>query len=172
MNRNIETATIAPAAGMSSKAARQARIRSATRADLAAVIALGKLLHAESRYCTLSFSPTKVTDTFNSLIKGAGCVFVAEFEGEILGGIAGWLSPTWYGVEQSLMEVALFVKPEHRQGAVAEKLILAFVNFGKSKGCALIQSGVVSGVEQEKTEALYQRLGGQNHGSLYEFGGI
>lgn len=172
MNQNITTETSVTSTKQDAKTSSTVKVRPAKRADLTAIMELGKLLHAESRYRTLSFSPTKVSDTFNTLLKGAGCVFVAELKGKIVGGIAGWLSPTWYGVEQSLMEVALFITPEHRHGAVAESLIMAFVSFGKRQGCTLIQSGVVSGVEQEKTEALYQRLGGQKHGSLYEFGGI
>lgn len=172
MNQSINSDTMTLSTKSCPEALSKVKVRPAKRADLTAIMELGKLLHAESRYRTLSFSPTKVSDTFNTLLKGAGCVFVAELDGEILGGIAGWLSPTWYGVEPSLMEVALFITPEHRHDDVAESLIMAFVNFGKSRGCTLIQSGVVSGVEQEKTEALYQRLGGQNHGSLYEFGGI
>lgn len=147
-------------------------IRPAVRADLPAIIELGKLMHAESRYASIPFSPIKVAATFAALLDGQGCVFVAERKGEIIGGIAGFLGPVWFGVDQTLMELTLFIKPGTRGGKAASMLIKAFVDFGKSRGCRLIQSGVVSGVNQERTEKLYQRLGGKLHGSLYEFGEV
>lgn len=147
-------------------------IRPAVREDMPAILALGALMHAESRYAPVPFSSIKVAATFAALIEGQGCVFVAERDGEIIGGIAGFLGPVWFGIDQTLMELTLFLKPGTRGGKAAAMLIKAFVAFGKSKGCTLIQSGVVSGVEQERTEKLYQRLGGRLHGSLYEFGEV
>lgn len=148
------------------------KIRTATRQDMPIIISLGRAMHAESRYHTLSFSPIKVASTFAQLMSGGGCVFVAEQDNEIIGGIAGFISQPWYGVESVLNEIALFLSPEHRGGLVAARLIKAFVAWGKAQGCVLIQSGVVSGVEQDRTEKLYQRLGGKLHGSLYEFGEV
>lgn len=148
------------------------KVRPATRADLPQILPLGKLMHAESRYSSVPFSPIKVSATFAALIDGQGCVFVAEKDGEIIGGIAGFLGPVWFGIDQTLMELTLFLKPECRGGTLAARLIKAFVAFGREQGCTLIQSGVVSGVEQERTEKLYQRLGGKLHGSLYEFGEV
>lgn len=147
-------------------------IRPAVRADIPAIVDLGRSMHAESRYSSMSFSPLKVAATFTHLIGGAGCVFVADQDGEIVGGIAGCLGQPWYGVEPVLSELALFLKLGRRGSMVAPRLVKAFVAYGKEKGCVLIQSGVVSGVEQERTEMLYQRLGGKLHGSLYEFGEV
>lgn len=146
-------------------------IRPAVRSDIKQIVELGRLMHAASRYQNLTFSPVKVSDTHSAILKGAGCVFVAEKYGQVISSIAGYLAPTWFGVDQTLTELCLFFDPSQRNEEVMSLLIKSFVEFGRQHNCRLIQAGVVAGIEQAGTEQLYQNLGGQNHGSLYEFGG-
>jgi GNAT superfamily N-acetyltransferase len=102
----------------------------------------------------------------------SGCVFVAERDGEVIGGIAGYLEQTWYGTNFVATELAHFIKPEHRGSAVPMRLVNTFIKWGKSRGAAEIHIGIISGVQQERTEQLYERLGGIRIGSLFKFGGV
>jgi GNAT superfamily N-acetyltransferase len=84
-------------------------------------------------------------------------IFVADHEGEIVGGIAGMLGPTALDPSVSLLELAWFVKPEHR--GIGFDLLSEFEAAGKTYGARQICMTVIANGMQEGLHAVYEQLG-------------
>jgi GNAT superfamily N-acetyltransferase len=142
-------------------------IRAATVEDLPRLVELGRLMHAESRFRSIEFVPEKLDHTLRKLMAGAGCVFVAEHNGALVGGFAGIASEYFFSHERAAYDFALFVEPTRRGGIVAAALIRAFVAWGKRAGIRHFECGVSTGVHPEQTGKLFEALGFVRQGALY-----
>lgn len=64
-----------------------------------------------------------------------GCVFVAEKDNEIVGGIVGLITPFWFNANvKAATELAWFIDEDHRKGTVALRLYKTFEEWGYSNG--------------------------------------
>lgn len=142
-------------------------IRPATHADIEEIVALGRRMHAESRFKSISFVPERLAATLSVLLDGVGCIFVAESEGQIIGGFAGLVTPYYFSNDLYATDLALFVEPNRRGGIVAASLLRTFVEWAKSKGVVNIEISISTGVHPEKTGELYERLGFVRQGANY-----
>ena len=136
-------------------------IRPATMDDLPRIIELGELLHHESpRWARLSFSRVRAADFISRLILNDwGCVFVAEKDGVIVGGIAGTALPHWSSDDILGQEASFFMLPEARGSMAAVRLISALVAWGEMRGAKWMHAGSSTGLDPERTAGLYERLG-------------
>lgn len=147
-------------------------IRTALKEDVDALIKLGMVMHAESRYSRLSFDAEKTAKFFESLVDSEnGCLFVAEKNSQIIGGFAGIMSEHYFSRDTIASDLALFILPEHRGGATAARLLYSFVAWGKFKKASMIHVGITTMVNHEKTAKFFETCGGRLVGSVYEFGG-
>jgi len=146
-------------------------IRTAHLNDLPVLVALGKSMHCESRYKKLRFDENKVAVFFENLINGGGCVFVAEKNGEIIGGFAGYASEHYFSPDVVASDIALFILPEHRGGTTAFRLIKAFCAWAKFRGAAMTFIGTTTGVEPEKTAKLFELCDFAPAGGVFEYRG-
>lgn len=142
-------------------------IRPATYADIPRIVALGHLLHDESSYRTLSFDPVKVSDFLASLIAGAGVVFVAERNNEVIGGMAGGCGEHWFTQDLVAFDYSVFIEPGKRHGITASKLIRAFVEWAKLRGAKQVNVGITTNINVEATSRLYKYNGFQDGGVLF-----
>jgi hypothetical protein len=68
-----------------------------------------------------------INKLYHHLILGGGLMLVVEHENELIGMIAGIKSPNiWNQTDQSLREILFYIKPEHRKGRVAYKLLTEY----------------------------------------------
>jgi len=142
-------------------------IRPARHDDIPRLVELGTLLHDTSSYARRSLNPEKVTRFLAQLIDGLGVVFVAEVDGEVVGGFAGAVTEQWFSDDLIAYDYSFFIEPSKRQGLIAIKLILAFQEWAKAKGAKEIQMGITTGVHVEGTTKLYRRLGFEYNGPLF-----
>ena len=143
-------------------------IRPATEDDIQEIVKIGRLMHQESdEYREISYDDEKVQESMLGLLKCGGVIFLYERDGELRGGLAGSIGEFWFSREKIAGDFALFIKPEHRQGMIAVKLILAFQSWAKQLGAKRIQMGVTTGVHAEQTGRLYQSLGMRYAGLLF-----
>lgn len=143
-------------------------IRPATDADVPAIAELGRLLHQESdEYRGISYDVDKVCETMRGLLSCGGVIFLYESGGELCGGLAGSIGEFWFSREKISGDFSLFVKPEHRHGLIAVKLILAFQAWSKQLGARRMQMGITTGIHAERTGRLYQSLGMRHAGLLF-----
>lgn len=144
-------------------------IRVATEEDLPRLLELGKMMHGESEnYRGISYDEDKVRATLKELIDGAGVIFLYESMGKVYGGIAGALSEFWFSRERLASDLSLFVEPSHRNGLIAVKLSLAFLNWAKLVGARRVQLGITTGAATEKASSLYRSLGLEDSGQLFK----
>jgi GNAT superfamily N-acetyltransferase len=146
-------------------------IRPATTADIGALLLLAEAMHAESRYAPLPFDLAKVADLFGGLIGGAGCLLVAERDGEIVGGLAGWCAEHFFTRAKIASDFGLFVPQNRRGGLVAARLLQAFAAWAQGQGAAMVQAGITTGVNVAATTRLYQGVGFVPVGTIFEYQG-
>lgn len=142
------------------------KLRLATIEDTPAICVLGRIMHNESSYRTMDYSVDRVKETICDLMdKSQFVVVVEDTNKEIIGGMAGMVTQSWFGEDLVANDLALFIHPDHRGGMVAVKLIKAFVHWAKLAGAKQIRPGVVTG--NSTAEALYQRLGFTRTGATF-----
>lgn len=145
-------------------------IRDATDDDVPALLALGRLMHAESpRFSRLDFSAPRLAGTLRGLIAGGQFMLVGTSDsGKILGGMAAMLLPHWCSDDLVATDLALFIAPEARGGLLPARLLSRYVRWARARGAVLIQAGVTTGVETETTARLYERTGLTRCGVILE----
>lgn len=134
-------------------------IRPATHADTARIIELGGLLHSTSSYANSEFDPAKAAGFIDSLIDGLGVVFVAEINGEVVGGIAGGVTEQWFSSDLLAFDYSFFIDPKTRSGITATRLLLTFIEWARIKGAKNIQIGITTGILVESTSEFYRAHG-------------
>lgn len=134
-------------------------IRAAKHEDIPRLVELGAIMHATTSFSHLDYSPERTGDFLRTLIDGAGVVFAAEVNGEVVGGMPGAVTEQWFNHDLVAYEYCLFVEPGKRQGIIAMRLLLAFQEWAKIKGAKEIHLGITTGVNVEGTARLYSRMG-------------
>lgn len=143
-------------------------IRHATRADVPALIELGTQMFMESRYNTSPFSPEKCAALACSLIDApAGIVLVEESGGQIAGWLAGGIGEQWFSHELMAFEYGLFIAPAQRGGSAAFRMVKMFIRWARDNGASVINMGITTGVHEQRTGELYERLGLVRVGTLF-----
>lgn len=144
-------------------------IRPATLDDLPRLLALGRAMHAESRYSVLSYSADKVLNML-MLVMQRGLVLVAERDGQVIGGFAGIVEPHWFSTDLIATDLALFVEPNKRGGFAAAALVGGFLDWAEQRGAKMTDILINTGVRIEATAKLFDRLGGTQAGLIYTWG--
>ena len=142
------------------------KLRMATPDDLPAIVVLGRVMHEESSFAPMDYDVDRVKETISDLMNKSQFVVVAEdTNGEVIGGMAGMVTQSWFGNDMVANDLAVFIHPDHRGGLLAVKLIKTFVHWAKLAGAKQIRPGVVSG--SRTAEALYDRLGFTRCGATF-----
>lgn len=142
------------------------RLRFATPDDMPDIVGLGRIMHEESSFAPMNFDSDRVKETIGDLMEKNQFVVVAEdINGEIVGGLAGFVEQSWFGNDDVANDLALFIHPDHRGGFLAARLVKVFVKWAKLAGAKQIRPGVISGCEL--AEKLYERIGFKRCGSTF-----
>lgn len=145
-------------------------IRPANPFDLPALLDLGERMHAESpRFSRLAFSRARLHDTLRGLLDSpAGFLWVAEMNGQVIGGMAGIIGPHWASEDLVATDLALFIDEKQRGGMSTARLITEYKRWAHQRGARIVQVGVTTGVQTEQTARLYERLGLARCGLILE----
>lgn len=142
-------------------------IRTATVDDIPRIIELGHMLHQSSSYAGMEFDPGMAASFMEQLISGVGVVFVAEINGEVVGGIAGGITEQWFSSELLAFDYSFFIDPKARSGITATKLVKAFTSWAKLRGAKHVQIGITTGINVEGTARFYRALGFEDAGLFF-----
>ena len=138
----------------------------ATVADLPAICVLGRAMHQESTFAPMDYDLERVKETLGGLMDKSQFVVVAEgTNGDVIGGMAGMVTQSWFGNDMVANDLALFIHPDHRGGMLAARLIKTFVKWARLAGAKQIRPGVISGCEV--ADALYEKLGFRRCGATF-----
>lgn len=139
-----------------------AKIRIADHADIPAMIALGRRLHAESeRYAAVPFDVDKLTDTITMMLASPWhVILLAEVDDVLVGMFGGGVAPYFFSHSLFGADVSLFVAPEHRGSTIAVRLIKEWERLlsGDTRVKESIL-GISTGIDADRTKQLYERLG-------------
>lgn len=149
------------------------KIRYATRADIPAMLEVGKVIHAESRFADMPYDETKLRQGLDELIHlqekaGSHCFLVAENrDARIVGGFIGALETYFFTRAVSANSILIWVDPAWRGSSAAVRMIDAFHRWAAqhqaSEVCLLVASGVTIG----RTDRFFRRLGFVQTGGNY-----
>lgn len=143
-------------------------IRSAKLEDVAHLVDLGALMHAESpNYRDIPFSREKVALQLTHLITRDGVVFVSEKDGVVGGGIAGGVTEYWFSLEKFGFEYAFFLTQEARHGITAIRLQRAFKAWCRLQGVKHFIMGTSTGIATEGTTKFFEATGMALTGHVY-----
>lgn len=132
---------------------------------------LAQLAHEENEHWQQSYNPRKVAHVFSRHFNKQGVLVavVGEKGHELKGTLVMTVDQPWYSDDWRLLELALFVSPEHRKSTYAKQ----FLTFSKqaSEGLKLdLTIGVFSGEQLERKERLYRRqFGPHQAGTFYHY---
>lgn len=143
-------------------------IRPATHNDVKFMVFLGKLMHEESRFNVLTYNVKKVEAFIRHLIDNNQFVMVAEKDGEIIGGFIGAVMPHYASDDLVAYDFALFLHPDHRGGMAGVKLVKAYRDWALAHGARMISMGVNTGIHAEQTGKMFERIGFELIGYVYE----
>ncbi len=140
-------------------------IRQATQDDVDALVDIGRVMHAESSFAPMDYDPAVCSKTFLGLIKSGQFAVVVEHEGQIIGGMLGIITPSWFGKDWVANDIALFMLPSHRRGSAAVRMVDTFIAWGKAAGVKQIRPGVSTGCEV--AERIYEAKGFARCGAIF-----
>lgn len=145
-------------------------MREATYFDLPGLLSLGARMHAESpHFSRIAFSEEKLRETLMAVMGAPhGFLWITERDGKIAGVMVAIALQHWCSTDLVASELALFVEREHRGSMIAPRLIKRYLSWADGLGCKQITAGVSTGVNVEKTTALYERLGFKQFGTQLE----
>jgi GNAT superfamily N-acetyltransferase len=143
-------------------------IRPATFDDVPRLVALGRIMHAESpRFGALRFDAQILERTLRVAI-AEHFAMVALHDGVVVGGMVALLTPHWFSPDLTACDLALFIDPEYRGGMAPVRLLHAYAQWAKASGSRMTLFGVMTAVNTEKTVALAERLGWRRAGVVME----
>lgn len=136
-------------------------IRAAALADVPTIVELGRAMLTESpRWSRLTYNGQKVAETLERFIRSPdGFVWVAVSNDAVVGLLVAFIEEYWAADERVAQELALFVRPDVRGALCAARLIAALDAWANLRGAKLCQCGTSTGVDNERTAQLYERLG-------------
>jgi GNAT superfamily N-acetyltransferase len=136
--------------------------------DLHRCVEIGAMMHAESVYHIHPFSPERLEHLARLCLTNVDYVcFVAEHQSQIVGLMVGLSAENFFADSRYAADLALYVVPQHRGSTAAVRLVMAFIDWSKKRGCHEIRCGITTGINDAIGAKLYRRFGFEYGGSLY-----
>lgn len=146
-------------------------VRPVGKEDVEAIVAMGRAMHDESpEYRDMDFSEEKIRKLVNFMCgtllvpNSSNSALIAEDGGTIVGMMGGFVIEHFFGHDKVAHDYVLYVKPEHRRGTAAVRLIREFEKWARAQGVRAIVPAITTGMSTERTEGLYVRLGYEPNG--------
>ena len=149
-------------------------LRRATHDDVQALADLAGALVSESpEWRGMNFSAAKATQMLHFLVDSPrGFVMLAEQGGAVVGAMVAAASEHWACEALVAFELGLYVLPGSRGASIGLELMRAYRRWVSDVGALKGTAGVSTGVQTERTAALYEAAGFRRLGALFDTGGV
>jgi GNAT superfamily N-acetyltransferase len=144
-------------------------VHRATSDDVEGIVALLRLMHAESVYAQVPLNPAKLTSFVRIAISHPEhvCLLYKGSSGEIFGVFIGYINSYFFSDERAARDLVTYVRPERRGSMAAYRLWKGFQEWVISKGVPRIWYGTSSGINPSRSRAFYTKLGFTEVGSIF-----
>jgi hypothetical protein len=141
-------------------------VRPATCDDVAAIIAIGRVMHAESlHYSRYPYDERKLHRLALGMLEDPNSILlVAEQDEIVVGVLAGFVSAFYFSSARSAADLILYVLPEHRGSSAFIRLVGKFETAAIARRANEVVIAVSAEIDAEKTIGMLERLGYQNIG--------
>ncbi|WP_370153712.1 N-acetyltransferase family protein [Ferrovibrio sp.] len=145
-------------------------VRLARAEDIPALLSLGRLAHCETHYHFVPFDEAKVMTTVARFLTNTErhCVFIAEWEGRLVGFLAGLVEDYFFSSACYARDIIFYIDASSRGTALARQLVSAFTIWARRHGALEVQVGVSSGRKVDRAGQFLQRCGFTAVGGLYK----
>ena len=131
-------------------------IRAATLADIDQLYELAVSMVDQSNFMPYGVNRDKF-NTFASALITHGFVAVFEKEGKLVGAMLADVIRPWYSDHLMGVEHAIYIKPEHRSGIAAARMIKQWIEWCRRRGA--IECRAYIGTSDSSVGRLYQAMG-------------
>ncbi|MGE5516695.1 MAG: N-acetyltransferase family protein [Bacteroidota bacterium] len=143
------------------------------QADIAAMIALGRQLHAESRFRTLPLDDARMAEIGRrGLAQGNPGLLMAEHDGQVVGMAIVILGEYFFSPARTATVQLLYVAPKARGGPAAVKLLRSLRRWAAQNGAHDLHVNVTTGIEAARTDRFLRRMGFRQTGGNYVLEGV
>lgn len=163
-----DTAVVAPRSG-TGVTIRLAR----NETDIAAMVALGRLLHAESRFRVLPYDEARLWQIGRrGLANRNPGLLLAERDGRIVGMAIVVVGEHFFSAARTATIQLIYVHPDARGGMSAVKLLRAIRRLAGDAGAADLHLNVTTAIVPARTDRFLRRMGFRQTGGNYVLEGI
>lgn len=146
------------------------KVRLAVAEDLSCVLALGKALHAESRFRHYPMNVQRAKATIKDLLShpASACVLLAETsDGEAAGILAAFVTDYFFADVRVVQDKWFYVLPEHRGSSAAMKLMLAVRRWAENRRARELNINMSVDIDRERFDRFMGHLQFRNCGSNF-----
>ena len=145
-------------------------VRKATIEDLGEILTLCKTMHEESSYSKIEPDKEKTHLFIEQEINNGDSHFLVLLNEEIIVGIfLGKVVSYFFSNDLQAMDYLLYIKKENRGTIGALKLLKSYIQWAKEQGVKEIVLSSTTGVNLDRTEGIYRKLGFHKVGVMYKF---
>lgn len=138
-------------------------IRFATAADIPALVALGKRMHAITRFKSFAYDEARVAKSLtDALIHGRGryvCFVAQDVQAQVVGGLLAVVEQHIFSTQLTASVMHYDVLPEKRMGGYGVRLLKAFEQWCANRKVAEINLGVNSLTEMDSVGQFVRKMG-------------
>jgi len=146
-------------------------VRSYSPEDLAEMTVLSASMHAESpEHVHLEFSPNSVMEIGDLCTTNPDfqCLVVRrKQDSPIVGAIAGFVAPHFYGPDRYASDLIFYVYPPYRGSTAAARLLASFEKWAQSRGAKRFQPGSFTRIDPARTAKFYRGMGFREAGTIF-----
>lgn len=141
-------------------------IRRAKLTDVSAIVNMLSILHGESpEYGLAPRNRKHVENSISNMLYNDDVLFLIDDQQR--GILVASRSQDWYAPTWTVYEQLVYVLPDYRGSPVALRLIRSMELWATEIG-AKIRLGVTTGINQERSVEMYERLGYKHLGTLLQ----
>lgn len=134
-------------------------------------VALGRQMHAESRFSALPFDGERLrTSLAGAIDDDRGVYFTAlarSSRGAVAGGLFGTVEKPYFTSGVLAHDYAFYVRPDFRGSSAALKLLTAFRRWAQKRGASELHVYQTVAVERERFDRMMRRAGFEYAGGNY-----
>lgn len=146
------------------------KIRLADASDEPALLAMGRAMHAESRFAHYPLLEDKLRQVVAVTLQDpkGHCILMAESAAHgPVGMLGGYVLPLFFTDALIAQDKFFYVLPEHRGSSAAVKLLAAFERWAKNRQVAEIDINMSVAIDMARFDRFMEHAGyrscGQNH---------